>query len=207
MAKILIVRHGKTEYNSSRKFCGITDIDMIPFGYRQIERVRDRLAKEKIDAVFCSDLKRARVSAEIITQGRKLKIEAVPELREMNYGRCEKLAWDEISKDFPDVSQGMIARSLELNFPEGESLQELGSRIKKFAAVLKKFPPEQTILVVGHSGPLGALVCELLEFGIGAFWRLYLDNASLSIVNIYPDFAILNLLNDVSHLDGLKESR
>lgn len=207
MAKILIVRHGNTEYNSSRKFCGITDIDMSPAGYKQIERVRDRLAKEKIDAVYCSDLKRARASAEIIMQGRKLNINAVPELREMNYGRCEKLTWDEISKDFPDVSKGMIARSLELNFPDGESLRELGSRIKKFAKVLKRHAPEQTVLVVGHSGPLGALVCELLEFGIGTFWRLYLDNASLSIVNTYPDFAILNLLNDVSHLDGLKESR
>jgi broad specificity phosphatase PhoE len=207
LAKILIVRHGLTEFNSTRKFCGITDIDMSPLGYKQIEKVRDRLAKQKIDAVFSSDLKRARISAEIITQGRNLEIKTVPELREMNYGQCETLTWDEISKDYPAVTGDMVKRSLNLNFPEGESLSDLGSRINKFAEVLKQYPAEQTILVVGHSGPLGALICTLLEFGITAFWRLYIDNASLSIVNTYTNFAILNLLNDVSHLDGLKESK
>ncbi|MBN1366959.1 MAG: histidine phosphatase family protein [Dehalococcoidales bacterium] len=205
MSKILIVRHGLTEFNSNRKFCGITDIDMSPEGYRQIEKARDRLAKQKIDTVFCSDLKRARVSAEIITAGRNLEIRTAPELREMNYGRCETMTWDEISKDFPDITENMIHRSLNLGFPEGESLNDLASRISRFAGVLKQYPPEQTVLVVGHSGPLGVLICTLLEFGIEAFWRFYIDNASLSIVNTYPDFAILNLLNDISHLDGLKE--
>lgn len=201
MAKILIVRHGRTEFNDARKFCGITDIDMSPDGYRQIEKVRDRLARQKIDMVFCSDLKRARVSAEIITAGRNLEIKTVPELREMDYGRCETMTWDEISQNYPDITENMIKRSRDIDFPEGESLNDLASRISKFAGVLKQCPPEQTVLVVGHSGPLGVLVCTLLEIGIELFWRFYIDNASLSIVNIYPDFAILNLLNDVSHLE------
>lgn len=201
MSRLLLVRHGMTEFNSTRKFCGITDIDMSPAGYRQVEKLRDRLAGQKIDAVFCSDLKRARISAEIITAGRNLEIKAVPEFREMDYGQCETMTWEEISKDYPTVTGDMIKRSLNLNFPEGESLRDLGSRINKFAEVLKQCPAEQTVLVVGHSGPLGALVCTLLGFGIEAFWRLYIDNASLSIVNTYPDFAILNLLNDVSHLN------
>jgi probable phosphoglycerate mutase len=174
---------------------------MSPAGYRQVEKLRDRLAGQKIDAVFCSNLKRARISAEIITAGRNLEIKAVPELREMDYGQCETMTWEEISKGYPAVTGDMIKRSINLNFPEGEGLRDLGSRINKFAEVLKKCPAEQTVLVVGHSGPLGALVCTLLGFGIEAFWRLYIDNASLSVVDTYPNFAILNLLNDVSHLD------
>ena len=88
MSRLLLVRHGLTEFNNTRKFCGITDIDMSPAGYRQVEKLRDRLANQKIDAVFCSDLKRARISAEIITAGRNLEIKAIPELREMDYGQC-----------------------------------------------------------------------------------------------------------------------
>jgi broad specificity phosphatase PhoE len=177
---------------------------MSPAGYRQIEKLRDRLAGQKIDAVFCSDLKRARISAEIITAGRNLEIKAVPELREMDYGQCETMTWEEISKGYPAVSGDMIKRSINLNFPRGESLSDLASRINKFADVLKQCPPQQTVLVIGHSGPLGMLVCTLLEIGMESFWRLYIDNASLSIVNTYPNFAILNLLNDVSHLDEPK---
>ena len=67
--------------------------------------MRDRLAKQNIDAVFCSDLKRARISAEIITAGRNIEIKAVPELREMDYGLAETMTWEEISQNYPDVTE------------------------------------------------------------------------------------------------------
>jgi broad specificity phosphatase PhoE len=202
-----LVRHGVTEYNTTRKFCGVTDIDMSQDGYQQIEKIRDRLATQKIDAVLCSDLKRARISAEIITAGRNLEIKAVPELREMDYGLAEAMTWEQISQNYPEVTECMINRDPQLNFPEGESFAELSTRIKKIAGVLLNYPPEQTILVVGHSGPLGVLICALLEIGMEVWWRLRIDNASLSIVNTYPRFAILNLLNDVSHLGELAEAK
>ncbi len=205
MSKILIVRHGSTEYNITRQFCGITDIDMSPLGYQQIEKLRERLAKKKIDAIYCSDLNRTRITAEILAKGRDLKINAVPELREMNYGQCEKMTWEEIAKSYPDVTKDMIKRSIELTFPGGESFNDLAARINRFVLTLKNTPADQTVLVVGHSGPLAVLVCALLEFNLNAFWRMYIDNASLTIINTYPNFAILNLLNDVSHLgEGIK---
>ena len=207
MSRLLLVRHGLTDFNSTRKFCGITDIDMSPEGYRQIEKVRDRLAHQNIDAIYCSDLRRTRISAEIISTGHNLEIKSVPELREMNYGQCETLTWEEISRDYPDVSGHMIKRSPNLNFPEGESLNDLAKRIASFIKLLKQFPNEQTVLIVSHSRPLGVLICTLLEIGIKAFWRFYIDNASVSIVSVYPHFAILNLLNDVSHLSEMKESK
>ena len=101
----------------------------------------------------------------------------------------------------------MINRNLELNFPSGESFTDLTARISRIARTLRQYPPEQTILVVGHSGPLGVLVCTLLEIDMEVWWRLRIDNASLSIVNTYPHFAILNLLNDVSHLSEIEGSK
>ena len=104
MSKYLLVRHGLTELNRTYKFAGRTDIEMSPVGYKQIERLRNRLSREKIDAVFCSDLKRAVTSAEIIASGRNLKITTIPELREMDYGEIEGLSLGEIHHCFPDVA-------------------------------------------------------------------------------------------------------
>lgn len=81
MSKILLVRHGQTEYNNSSMFGGITDSELSAIGRRQIELLRDRLAEEKIDSVICSDLKRAMESVKIITAGRKLEPYIYSELR------------------------------------------------------------------------------------------------------------------------------
>ena len=78
MTKLLLVRHGQTELNTSFKFAGGIDSELSPGGYKQIEKLRDRLADEKIDAVFCSDLKRAKESAAIITRGQATRIAYLP---------------------------------------------------------------------------------------------------------------------------------
>jgi len=200
LAKLLLVRHGRTEYNHAQKFMGHTDVDMSREGYRQIEKLRDRLAGVKIDAVCSSNLMRARVSAEIITAGRNLEISACPELREINYGDAEGLTFDEISRRYPEVGKAMIDRSCLISFPGGECFNDLEIRIRKFIKDLERYAPEQTVLIIGHSGPLTLLVCFLMDASRETWWHLHMDNASLSIIDTYKEGAILSLFNDVSHL-------
>ncbi len=65
---------------------------------------------------------------------------------------------------------------------------------------LNKHASSETILIVSHSGPLKVLVCLLLGIDQSHWWQIRCDNASLSIVETYPQGAIINLLNDISHL-------
>ncbi|MDP2729033.1 MAG: histidine phosphatase family protein [Dehalococcoidales bacterium] len=201
MSKLLLVRHGITEHNSTRRFAGYSDVDMTAEGYAQVEKLSDRLAKEKIDAVYSSDLKRALVTAEIISARHNVEIVICPELREANYGNAEGLTFKEIEECYPELAKAIASFSPgELNFPGGESFEGFVARTSTFLDRLNGHHPEQTILIVSHSGPLRVLLCALL--GIDqSFWRqLRCDNASLSIVETYPQRAILNLLNDTSHL-------
>jgi len=200
VAKLLIVRHGQTEFNHTNKFVGHTDADMSPEGYHQIARLSKRLEKVKIDAVCSSNLRRAMTTAEIITAGRNLEIRACPELREINYGDAEGLTFDEITHNFPAVGKAMVEQSCLISFPGGECFSDLEIRIRKFISDLDRYAPEQTVLIAGHSGPLTLLVCFLLGAAKESWWHLHMDNAGLSIVNTYPEGAILNLFNDVSHL-------
>jgi broad specificity phosphatase PhoE len=201
LARLLLVRHGVTDHNTSGKFLGHTDAEMSPEGLRQVEKLRDRLAKEHFDTIYSSDLKRTMTTAEIICSGHPGEIVVCPELREINYGQTESLTYSEIKNLFPELAEAIHDFSPDMSFPGGETLQEFISRTLKFLDRLDLRAPQPKILIVSHGGPIRTLLCELL--GVGqVFWRTFrLDNASLSIVDTYPERAILSLLNDTSHLN------
>ena len=200
MSRLLLVRHGITEFNNTRRFAGYSDVGMSTNGYRQVEMLGDRLVNEKIDAVSSSDLRRALVTAEVISSGHKVNIVTCPELREMNYGDAEGLTFQEISHLYPKVAESVANFSLRLEFPGGESFERFIKRTSKFLDRLERYEPSGTMLIVSHSGPLKVLVCRLLGIDQSHWRQIRIDNASLSIVETYPRGVILSLLNDTSHL-------
>jgi len=203
LTRLLLVRHGLTEYNSTRRFAGSTDIELSPLGREQVARLRERLADQRIDFVYCSNLRRARVTAEMLIEGRCLTITPCPELREVDYGECEGLTYSQIKERFPTVADGVVAPERGLEFPGGESFAAMVERINQFKERLARHAPNDTVLVVSHSGPLRSLVCSMLGVSQGCWRQLRIDNASLSIIDIYPRGTILSLLNGTSHLKGL----
>ncbi|MBI2329017.1 MAG: histidine phosphatase family protein [Chloroflexi bacterium] len=200
MARLLLVRHGITEFNSSRRFAGHSDVELSAEGYRQVERLRDRLTNEKIDAVYSSDLRRALVTAEVISPEHKTDIVVCSELREINYGDAEGLTFEEIGHHHPELAESITNFSLELSFPGGESFKGFIARTCQFLDRLNEHAQEQTILIVSHGGALRTLVCDLLGIDQSHWRKFRFDNASLSIIDTYPKRAILSLLNDTSHL-------
>ena len=205
MSRLLLVRHGSTDLNSARRFQGHSDIELSTDGYTQVERLRDRLAAEKIDFIYSSDLKRALATAKVISSRHKVEVITCSELREINYGNVEGLTFEEIGRRYPEVAEQCTNWSVQLQFPGGEGFNELKERVNKFLDRLKQHAPEQTILIVSHGGPLRLLVCRLLGIGLECWWQIRFDNASLSVVETYPRGAILSLLNDTSHLSDIGE--
>jgi len=200
MARLLLIRHGETDSNSTFRYWGKTDVGLGSEGIRQAEQLRDRLACERIDYIYTSDLKRTRLTAEIIAQPHRREIINCPELREIDFGEVEGLDFKEVQAKFPEVARKWIQHDPELVYPGGESLRQLDERITRFRARLSTHTPQETALIVAHSGVLRTLICQLLGMDLKYRWNLRIDLASLSVVETYPNFAILSLLNDVSHL-------
>jgi broad specificity phosphatase PhoE/GNAT superfamily N-acetyltransferase len=227
MTKLLLVRHGESEYNSTRRFAGFVDIDLTDKGRRQVKMLRERLAEEKIDAVYTSNLKRARMTAEIIISGRSLNIVECPELSEVSYGDVEGLTFIEIQQQYPTLATHIRRSDLAMDFPGGESFMNFIKRVESFKVRLDKHETLETVLIVAHGGPLRVLLLSLL--GISqAFWgQLRIDNASLSVVDIQKNTGtdvmthsstvantgdsskrvILSLFNETSHLMEKPEHR
>jgi len=201
MSRILLVRHGETELNSAERYWGHSDVRLSSLGLKQAERLRDRLATERVDAVYSSDLQRALVTAKTIASRHRLDVTTCAELREINFGELEGLNFEEISQLFPEfTAKWKVERSTDIEFPGGESFNELHNRVGIFVGRLKKHKAEETVLIVAHAGVLRSLICQLMRMGPQYIYHVRLDLGSLSILETYPTGAILTLLNDVSHL-------
>jgi alpha-ribazole phosphatase len=200
MTKLLLVRHGQSEYNAAGRFAGFVDIALTEAGGLQVAKLRDRLAAEKIDAVYASDLQRARRTAEIVIEGRPLPITPCPELREISYGDVEGMPFAEIKSRFPELAKQLGTSELGLAFPGGETFTEFVTRVETFKDRLTKHGAADTVLIVAHGGPLRALLCSLLGISQNSWWQLSIDNASLSIVETHSRGAVLTLLNETHYL-------
>lgn len=200
MSKILLVRHGTTRLHTGNRFWGRTDIPLSNIGIKQAGQLRNRLSKEKIDAIYSSTLSRARSTAEIIASGHKPEVNACEELCECNFGYIEGLNFDEIKRLHPALAEELNNRKT-VAFPGGESLEQLNARVQSFLQRLEDHKPEETILIVAHGGPLRLIICDLLGLGMEHWLKFHVDLASLSIMETYPRAAVLYLLNDVSHLN------
>jgi alpha-ribazole phosphatase len=200
LSRLLLVRHGNTKLNNAKRFWGKTDVELSNQGIRQAEKLRDRLATEKINAIYASTLSRARVTAEIIAAKHHLEITTRTELSEINFGWLEGLTFEEIGKLHPEMTAVLSKWSMRPKFPGGESLDELDKRVQMFLKQLKNHKPKDTILIVAHAGTLRLMICNLLGIDLEHWRHIQLDLASLSIMETYPQGAILSLLNDLCHL-------
>lgn len=204
MSTLFMARHGETELRSSVRFWGQTDVKLSALGIKQAERLRDLLLTERIDAIYSSDLKRASATAEIIaSKHNNTEIITCPELREVSFGEIEGLTFEEVNQRYPEIVKSWTEGNPELSYPGGERLAEFSQRVSQFIPRLKTLPPEQTALIVAHSGSLRVLMCHLLSIGPQHWRQLQLDFASLSMVETHSRGAILKSLNNTSHLGGI----
>jgi alpha-ribazole phosphatase len=199
MPKLLLIRHGTTKLHANDRFWGKTDVPLGETGIKQAKQLQSRLADEKIDDFFSSTLSRTRETAKIIAKGYKAAIIECDELCECNFGFIEGLTFKEIERLYPTLAKE-LAEWKAVTFPGGESVEQLNERVKTFLKRLDEIPPEHTIAIVSHGGPLRLLVCNLLGLEITHWQQIRIDRGSLSIVDVYPQTSILSLLNDTSHL-------
>ena len=153
MTKILLVRHGETDWNRERRFQGHADPPLNDAGREQARALAERLAGEQIDAVYSSDLRRARETAAILAAPHGLEVVAVRELREIDVGSWQGLSWPEIEELFPRARA--LARDGH-GWERGETYEQLGERIVRALGDIAARHPGQRVLVVGHGGTVRA---------------------------------------------------
>ncbi len=211
---ILMVRHGESEGNIGDKAQGQSDVPLTENGHRQAEAVAQRLAEFNFDAVYSSDLQRAKSTAEALLLLRPdLALATRSELREAHYGDYEDTPWPDIRENDPELYRRWVnwdTRS-DLRFPNGESHGDMWHRVGRFASeILDRHDQEgASILVVAHAGSLQSLLTHLLGLRNTDLWRFHFDNTSVSALREHrfmPSRWQCVLFNDTSHLNGFNSN-
>ena len=150
MTELLLVRHGETDWNAEGKLQGHTDRPLNDYGRRQAQALADRLAGESIDALYASDLSRARETAEILGAKLDLAVVVDPDLREKNWGNWEGLTSDE---------------RLHVEF-EGETSEAHRDRTLSAVQRIVERHPDGRIVVVTHGGSLRRIQAAVSGFAL-----------------------------------------
>ncbi|BAY82750.1 phosphoglycerate/bisphosphoglycerate mutase [Calothrix parasitica NIES-267] len=211
--RLLLVRHGETEWNQQSKYQGQVDVSLNANGKLQSQKVADFLKHVSIDKVYSSSMLRAKETAEIILQQHqgtsKLdNLELNDGFKEIIHGVWEGKSKTEIEREFPGELQRWYETPEKFKMPSGESLQQVWQRtVEVYESILKAALDNQlkTVLIVAHGGTNQILLCHILGLSAKHFWNFRQSNCCLNVID-YPKgldgSPVLQGINITSYLTG-----
>ena len=182
--RILLVRHGETDWNKIRRFQGRSDVPLNGTGRDQAHALALTLRREPIIAIYSSPLLRALETAQIIkafhASAPLLQAEG---LAEMDLGDFEGMPAQQWAEQYPDFRKAWLETPLSVTMPGGESFQEVQTRaMDTLERITKRFPPRSTLLVCSHSFVNRTILCHALNLSLDRFREVQQDTSALNIL-------------------------
>ena len=158
MSRILLIRHGETEGESSIRFHGATDVTLSDLGRAHMREARRALPDEAVDLVVASPLSRAWEGARIVRPHDPILLE--DGFREIDFGRWEGLTAEEIEALDPTLYRVWREKPADFDYPEGEPRAAFRARVEAgLERVLAR--GHRSMLVVAHKGVVRTIVEKL----------------------------------------------
>ncbi|QGU00262.1 Phosphoglycerate mutase family protein [Candidatus Syntrophocurvum alkaliphilum] len=181
--KVFLLRHGETNWNYEQRYQGHTDIPLNDIGKEQARTVGKYLyKKEKIEAIYCSDLSRTKETAEIIADYLRLQVKCDARFREMSFGDWEGKTFTEVHNNYKEEFNEWVKDTLNTVVPGSkESFTQVRERaFTSLEEISKKH--NGNVLIVTHGGVIKTLLYYIDPKN--DMWETYIQPSSLSIINI-----------------------
>jgi probable phosphoglycerate mutase len=200
--RLFLVRHGEVDANIQYRFLGRRDDPLNASGREQAANLAALFAELPVSEVYTSPLSRTRDTAEAIAAAAGAELVQDDLLVELDFGTWEGLTLPQIAER-GDQDRELLARwesDPSCPAPGGESLADVQERVVRFADQVLEARPGATIAVVTHMGPIKALLCAALEVALTGARRLFLDPATVSVVD-WSSVPVVRLFNAHAHLE------
>ncbi len=178
---IYLVRHGESQANISKRYSGITDVELSLLGRNQACIAGANLKTFKISHVFSSPLKRALDTAKIISKQinfNENEIIIEKNLMEVNFGLFENMTWEEMQVTYKEETERWIREKLKYRFPQGESYEDVIERICLFTDKI----PDNSV-VVTHFGVIQSILLHLKIADELNLWDYHISNCDIVVLN------------------------
>lgn len=208
MTEIYLIRHTQAEGNRYRIMQGHWDGGVTALGEREIELLAERFRGIAVDAVYSSDLYRARRTAGAVTRWGKLPLHIDPRLREIHVGPWETQFFGNVFHDEPELARRFLCEQESFRLAGAETFAEVGERAMAALRDILRENAGRTVAIVSHGVTLRCILSRLLDIPLRDTQRLPLSpNTGVTHLTFEGEQVALDYLNDASHLAPLGEAQ
>jgi len=158
---IILIRHAECQGNIENKLSGITDYELTAKGKEQAKLLAKHLKKVDISAIYTSPLIRAKDTAKIIMEDSKIHlINIVNDLKEIDYGVCDGMDWENIEKKYPNLKKDWKEiHHYPIGIPRQEEFTQLQKRISNCILKITNDNLGKKIVIVSHGIAISSFLC------------------------------------------------
>lgn len=203
MTDIYLIRHCEAEGNLYRRAQGQHNSHITPRGEKQLEQLAERFKSIHLDAVYSSDLTRARLTALAVAETQNLPVTTDSRLREINLGVWEDKPWGNILLEDAEQYSYFSRDPEKWRIDGSESFSALGNRMLEAILELAKKHDGQTIAIASHGMAIRTFLSQALGVSSAEISRIaHADNTAVSLLHIEDENIQVEFFNDNSHLTG-----
>ena len=200
-----LIRHGETDDNHNAVLQGQSNTPLNEAGLAQARLVAERLKLEgPFDVFYSSDLSRAMMTAQTISEAISLPVEPTTALREWHLGVLEQRSAKELWQEYPDIMRSFRQSGGDLEIPGGESRRQFRARVTGFLNQVAEKHHGKHVLFVTHGGVLRAIFRYILSVPETVDIQPQVSNTAFSRIALKPDGWQLQCWNDTFHLHSMK---
>ena len=181
--KLVLVRHGETEWNKLGRFQGHSDISLNSRGIAQARETAGAVVAWKHSAVYSSTLRRTMQVAEEISQLSGMPVVGVDGFKELSLGDLEGATGQEMLVDWSEIYSTWVEDPAAVSMPNGESLRDLEDRTWNSLVELEQaHTQDEALIIVSHNFAIRAMVGKVLGMTLSNFHRLSLSLSSICVI-------------------------
>jgi phosphoserine phosphatase len=205
MAKLILARHGETEWNVEKVFRGRADVNLNEVGIKQAGLLGKHLCNWELEAIYSSPVKRALDTANIVARCMEVAVCIAEGLTDFDFGEWQSLSEQEVKRLYPAILNEWQSSPHKVRMPGGENLDDVTKRTAEVVdEVLSRH--HGNVLLVSHRVVFKVLICSLLGLDNSHFWNISQDVCGLTIFDYVGGRFVLTKHNDTSHLRELQKS-
>lgn len=204
--RIVLVRHGETDWNRVRRFQGQNGVELNEIGRAQAEALAFTLREEPLQAIYSSPLARAIQTAKAINRHHRVPLEQRSGLMEMDLGDFDGLYAKDLMREQPDFLKIWLEDPSSVRMPNGETLQEVQGRAWAVVEEIVGDCPGGSVLLCGHNFVNVTILCKILGLELTHFRRLRQGPGAINIIERSRGQYSLVCINDTCHLKEIHRS-
>jgi probable phosphoglycerate mutase len=204
MTKLLLTRHGHVEGIKPKRFRGREPLQLTTRGTAEATALAQRIAARwQPSHIYTSPMGRSIATAAAIARATGVAAKTCGDLNDIDYGAWQFKTFDDAKAQDPALFAAWFATPQFVRFPNGESLQDLAARTADALRMVLVRHPDETVVLVGHDSVNRALLLQLLEQPLSAYWRLAQEPCCINEIDVSAAGVCVHSINATQHLEAV----